>query len=491
MASLEELRSERLKKLERLRAAGVNPYPTAVRRDQPLGRVAEEFDKFAARTKPLSLAGRVRSIRGQGGVIFFDWDDGTGRLQGLVKKDALSAEAFALFEETVDAGDFIEARGKLFLTKRGEKTLAVTEWRMLAKSLRPLPDEWYGLADVEERFRRRYLDSLLSEEVKKRFLLRSRLTAEIRQYLNREGFLEVETPMLQPTAGGAIAAPFVTHHQALDLDLYLRIAPELYLKEMLVGGFNKVYELGRSFRNEGIDATHNPEFTSLEVYESFSTPEEQRQLIAGLFRHLIAKALDGREISYQGHPLNFNGEIPTVPFADILQRYTLINDLNLDDRELELKARQFGLTVAPGERREKIFDQLYKKVCRPRLLEPVFIVDYPAAFSPLAKRQDERPDLIDRFQLVAGGLELVNGFAELNDPVEQAERFAEQETQRAAGDAEAHGADRAYVEALEYGLPPACGWGLGLDRLAMLLTNTTNIKEVIFFPTLKPRQHDN
>lgn len=487
MASLEELRTERLKKLELLRLSGVNPYPVAVRKDYDLDQVIEKFDKLTTRKKPITLAGRVRALRGQGGILFFDFEDGTASFQGVLKKDEMVEKDFQLFRDTVDLGDFIQISGSLFVTNREEKTLAVKEWKMLAKSLRPLPGEWSGLADVEERFRRRYLDSLMSPEVKKRFILRSKLATAIRTFLGVNGFLEVETPMLQPQAGGATAAPFVTHHQTLSLDLYLRVAPELYLKEMLVGGFPKVFEFGRSFRNEGIDATHNPEFTSLEVYTAYSTPKEQRELVTELLQTLVQEATGGTEIVYQGNQISFD-EIPTVSFLDLLKKYTLLTDLDVSDEELKLKANQFGVKVEAGEGRDKILDALYKKVCRPKLVQPVFIVDYPVEFSPLAKREDGKADLIDRFQLVAGGLELVNGFAELNDPLEQAERFAEQEKRREAGDKEAQKKDAEYTEAMEYGMPPACGWGLGFDRLVMLFSDTPNIREVIFFPTLRPKE---
>lgn len=487
MASLEELRTERLKKLAALRAAGLNPYPNKMKREVDLATALKQFSKLSARKKPLVLAGRIRSRRGQGGVIFFDLDDGTARLQALLKKDEVEKEVFSRFQDWIDIGDFVSVSGHLFTTTRGEKTILVNDWQILTKSLRPLPDKWHGLSDVEERFRRRYLDSLMSPEVKKRFLLRSKTITAIRSFLNQADFLEVETPILQPLAGGATATPFVTHHQALNLELYLRVAPELYLKKMLVGGFPRVYELGQNFRNEGIDVVHNPEFTSLEVYESFATVEKGRQLVTKLLQAVLEEITGELAISYQGQKINFAGEIPTITFADLLKKYTLINNLNLNEKELELKASQFGINLEPKTSREKILDAIYKKICRPRLIQPIFIIDYPLAFSPLAKKREDNPELIDRFQLVAGGLELVNGFAELNDPLEQAARFVEQEKQRAAGDQEAQIKDEEFVEALEYGLPPTCGWGLGIDRLIMLLTDTNNIREVVFFPILKPR----
>ncbi len=487
MASLEELRSERIKKLEALRSAGVDPYPIDFPHDHSVAEVVAKFDELVTSGKKVSIVGRVRAIRGQGGILFCNLDDGTGTFQAVFKKDELSAELFERFVETVDLGDFIGVTGSLVVTKRGEQSVAVAEWLMLAKALRPLPSQWHGLSEVEERFRRRYLDSLMSPEVRQRFVLRSRLIAEVRQFLQRHDFMEVETPMLQTVAGGATATPFVTHHEALDLDLYLRVAPELHLKQMVIGGFSKVFELGRSFRNEGLDATHNPEFTSLEVYEAYGTPGAAQKLVAEMVRSVFKKALGTTEVAYNGAVLSFAGQIPVITFADLLQKYTLINDLNLPEKELALKAAQFGITVAPGEHRTKILDSIYKKMCRPKLIQPIFITDYPVEFSPLAKRQADQPSLISRFQLVAGGLELVNGFAELNDPLDQAERFTEQEARRASGDEEAQAKDDSYVEALEYGLPPTTGWGLGIDRLVMLATDTQAIREVIFFPTMRPR----
>lgn len=487
MASLEELRNERIKKLDALKADGIDPYPTELRRDLSLADLSADFAALEKKGKPLSVVGRVRSIRGQGGLIFFNIDDSTAEFQVLLKKDDLPVEEFERFAAAVDIGDFVGVTGTLFVTKRGEQTLAAASWQMLSKSLRPLPSQWHGLSDVEERFRRRYLDSLMSEAVRSRFTLRSKVISEIRNFLNKREFLEVETPMLQAVPGGATAEPFVTHHNALDLDLYLRVAPELALKQMVIGGFPRVYELGRNFRNEGIDATHNPEFTSLEAYEAYATPADARQLVADMITTVLKKVFGKTEFVYGGNVISFGKKIPTITFADLLKKYTLINDLGVSERELALKASQFGITVEPGDHKAKILDNIYKKVCRPKLIQPVFVIDYPVETSPLAKRHRDDPALIDRFQLVAAGLELVNGFAELNDPLDQAARFAEQEANRAAGDAEAQVKDESYLEAMEYGLPPTTGWGMGIDRFIMLLTDTVNIREVIFFPTMRPR----
>lgn len=488
MASLEELRAERLRKLALLRAAGQEAYPAVSRRETDLAGAAKNFAKYEARQKPLVLAGRVRALRGQGGIIFFDLDDGSGSFQGALKKDEMALPEFERFRDTVDLGDFVEVSGSLFLTKREEKTLAVAGWRMLAKSLRPLPGEWQGLADTEERFRRRYLDTLMSPEVRNRFIFRSKLITTIRHFLDKAGFLEVETPILQPLAGGATAKPFKTHHDALDIDMFLRISEELYLKRMLVGGFPRVYSVSRNFRNEGIDATHNPEFTMLEFYEAYSDAAKQRAFVAKLMLTLVKELTGGTAISYNAQTIDFAGPFKVISYFNLLKRFALIPDpKNAKTEELFLKATQLGAKVEKSDSREKLMDAIYKKVCRPKLIQPTFIVDYPKDYLPLAKRREDDPELVDAFQLIAGGVEIVKAFSELNDPIDQAERFATQDKQRAAGDAEAQETDLDYVEALEYGMPPAGGVGIGIDRLVMLLTDTTNIREVIYFPTLKPK----
>lgn len=489
MASLESLRQERLKKLETLQAAGKEVYPAVAGLTHTLAQVKGRFATLEKAGKTLKLGGRVMALRGQGALIFVDLDDGTGRIQGLLKKGEIDNKELELFANTVDVGDFVAITGTLFVSKRGEKTILAEEWQMLSKSLRPLPDKWDGLKDTEERYRRRYVDSLMNEEVKQRFELRSDLITEIRNLLNKDGFMEVETPILQPTPGGATAVPFVTHHEALDMDLYLRIAPELYLKEMLIGGFPKVYELGRSFRNEGIDVTHNPEFTTIEAYAAYSSPDEEMKRVETIFKKLVQKVLKKKSFAYDKEKIDLSKKFARVTFYDLLKRHAMItNPESMTDDELKLKASQLGVKVDKGMGREKIFDGIYKKACRPKLIQPTFIIDYPAEFAPLAKRQADNPNLIDRFQLVVGGLELVNGFAELNDPVDQRARFEEQEKRRKDGDDEAQIKDESFLEAMEYGLPPATGWGLGIDRLTMLLSDTHNIREVIYFPTLRPRE---
>ncbi|MFA5841541.1 MAG: lysine--tRNA ligase [Candidatus Paceibacterota bacterium] len=487
MASLEEIRNERIKKLDLLRAAGMNPYPLHSSADTRISEVLSQFSKLSKK-KSLRLVGRVTAIRGQGALVFFNFTDGSGILQGMLKKGDTKDEALDLFNETVDVGDFIEVKGKLFSTKRKEKTILVSEWTMLSKSLRPLPDKWHGLQDVEERYRRRYLDTLMSPEVKERFVLRSRIITEIRSALNEAGYLEVETPMLQPLAGGATALPFNTHHNALDADLNLRIAPELYLKELLVGGFEKVYELNRNFRNEGIDVTHNPEFTMLEFYEAYSDADKQMAFVEKILKQVVKKTFKKTSVSFEDGSIDFGKKFASVAYFDLLRRYALItHPETITKEELSLKAKQLAVSVSPSDAPEKIMDNIYKKVCRPKLVQPTFIVDYPVAFSPFAKRKEKSPALIDRFQLVVGGLEMVNAFSELNDPIDQRERYLEQDKKRKGGEAEVSPSDETYLEAMEYGMPPAGGVGIGIDRLVMILTGQKNIREVILFPTLRPK----
>ncbi|MCR4283930.1 MAG: lysine--tRNA ligase [Parcubacteria group bacterium] len=488
MSSFEEIRNERINKLNILKDAGVNPYPIEANKDYSTSEAINDFSKLSKRKKSFFMAGRIMTIRGHGGSTFFDFLDDGVKMQAYLKKDEIGDDSYGLFIDAVDIGDFVELKGTLFKTKKNEKTLKVSEWKMLSKSVRPLPDKWHGLSDVEERFRKRYLDLLMSLDVRNRFIVRFKIISEIRNLLNKEGYLEVETPILQPLAGGATAEPFITHHNALDIDLYLRIAPELYLKKLLVGGFSKVYEIGRNFRNEGISPTHNPEFTMLEFYEAYSNAEAQRAFIEKMFRALVKNIFKKSSIGYGGSTIDFSKKFSVISYFDLLKKYTLIvNPSSLSLADVALKAKQFGITVENHEAKEKIIDNIYKKICRPKLIQPTFIIDYPAEFSPFAKRKDNDASFIDRFQLVVGGIEIVNAFSELNDPFDQKERFLEQDRKRKEGEAEVSPSDEGYLEAMEYGMPPSGGVGVGIDRLVMLFSDVQNIKEVILFPTMKPK----
>ena len=488
MSSFEEIRNERIKKLNILKTAGMNPYPIESKKDYSTAEVIDDFSKLSKRKKPFFMAGRVMTVRGHGGSTFFDFSDGEGKMQAYLKKDEIGLEGYQLFIDVVDTGDFVELKGVLFKTKKNEKTLKVLAWKMLSKSVRPLPDKWHGLSDVEERFRKRYLDLLMSPEVKNRFVIRSKIISEVRNFLNKENYLEVETPILQSLAGGATAEPFMTHHRTLDMDLYLRIAPELYLKKLLIGGFSKVYEIGRNFRNEGISPTHNPEFTMLEFYEAYSDAQSQRAFIEKMLKTIMKNIFKKFSVGYNGNIIDFSKKFSIISYFDLLKKYTLmVNPSALSRNDIALKAKQFGITVENHEAKEKIIDNIYKKICRPKLIQPTFIIDYPAEFSPFAKRKADNSSFIDRFQLVVGGIEIVNAFSELNDPFDQKERFLEQDRKRKEGEAEVSPSDEGYLEAMEYGMPPAGGVGVGVDRLVMLLSATQNIKEVILFPTMKPK----
>jgi len=494
MASIEEIREERLKKLRNYESKAGNAFPASSKRDLALVEVGDSFTKLLKQTKPLSIVGRVMSLRPQGKIIFFHIDDGTSRFQGMLKKGepkGIEDADFDLFAEIVDVGDFVEISGKLFLTKRNEKTLQVNSWRMLSKALRQLPEKWHGLQDVEERFRHRYLDTLMNEEVRGRFLKRAKMIEAIREFYLKDGFLEVEVPYLQPLAGGATARPFTTHHNAFDIDFYLPVAQELYLKELLAGGFTKVFEIGRRFRNEGIDVTHNPEFTMLESNESYADMISQMEFIEKLFKFVIKKVSGKTAISYEGNSIDFKKKFVVTTFYDLLKTHALIsNPESITRDEAKNIALRLNVDIGPSEPLEKIFDAIYKKVARPKLIQPTFIIDYPVAMNPFAKRKESDPSLIDRFQLVIGGMELVNAFSELNNPIDQKERYLAEDKKKIEGEHDISPSDLEYLEAMEYGMPPNGGIGIGIDRLAMLLTDVKNIREVILFPTLRPRTKD-
>lgn len=488
--AFEELRKIRLEKLERLKRAGLNVFPASPAFSvSEISSLKKDFRRRSKGKKLDGAAGRIMAKREHGGSIFADLFDGSGKIQVFIAKDKIGDESFNLFSGNIDGGDFIAVEGKAFYTKKKEPTLEVSRWQILAKALRPLPEKWHGLQDVEERFRKRYLDLLMNAEVRERFLVRSKVVSILRELLDREGYVEVETPILQPLYGGALAEPFKTHHRMLDIDMYLRIAPELYLKRLLVGGFGKVYEIGKNFRNEGIDATHNPEFTTIELYASYQNASHLKNFITKILFGIIRTIIKKNFFKFAGHDIKFPSKIPNLPFWQILERHALITHpekLSRDD--FLLRAKQLGLSPDPRDDKAKIANEIFSKICRPKLVQPVFVVNHPIEISPLAKNLPEDKKLVDRFQLIVGGIELVNGFSELNDPTEQRARFEMQEEFKKKEDREAHPMDEEFIEALEYGMPPAAGLAVSIDRIAMLLTDTHNIKEVILFPTLKPKE---
>ncbi|MBI2023349.1 lysine--tRNA ligase [Candidatus Giovannonibacteria bacterium] len=488
-SSLEDIRDFRLRKLKALKESGVDPYPASLSfAVAEIAALHKNFSKLSKSKKNVGIAGRVMASRGHGGSIFLDVFDGSGKFQAFLAEDRVGADSFKLFSDNIDTGDFVALSGKLFNTKRNEPTLEVLKWEILSKSLLPLPEKWHGLTDVEERFRKRYLDILMNSDVKERFLLRSKIVSELRALLDKEGFVEAETPVLQPLYGGALAEPFKTHHRMLDMEMYLRIAPELYLKRLLVAGFSKVYEIGKNFRNEGIDATHNPEFTTVELYSAYIDAEELKKFIIKILGSLIKKVTGDTVFKFEENDIFFKKEVPSVQFWRVIERHALIlQPEKLSDEEFLLRASQLGIKVEPGASKAKVADEVFKKVCRPRLIQPTFITEEPVEVSPLAKNKRDDPTLVERFHLIVGGIELMNGFSELNDPEEQKKRMEAQEKFRKAGDKEAEPLDEDFIEALEYGMPPAAGLGLSIDRLTMLLSDTRNIKEVILFPTMKPK----
>jgi len=498
MSAGEEIRKERIKKLEKLAENKINPYPAKVA--FALTEIASaklNFKKLATKNpKPIGIAGRILAKRGHGGIMFLDIFDGsnslggsTAKLQVFAAEDKMGKENYSLLQETIDVGDFVAVWGKPFYTKRKEPTIEAEKWQMLSKSLRPLPEKWHGLVDVEERFRKRYLDILMNGQVKEKAVVRSKIVSALRSFLDSEGFLEVETPVLQTLAGGTSARPFKTHHNALDIDLNLRIALEIHLKQLLVGGLPKVYEMGRIFRNEGIDATHNPEFTMLEAYAAYWDEEQLMKFIEKLTGELAKTVSKNKAIVFGENKISFKPPFKRINFFDALERYAMIMDYGKKSRdEIVTIALRFGLNPEPHDSKGKIADKIFAKVCRPKLINPTFVMNYPVEIFPLAKRSEKNPGMVIAFQLIAGGIELVKAFNELNDPIDQRERFKKELENKEKGDYEAQPMDEEFIEALEYGMPPAAGFGIGIDRLVMLLTNTDNVKEIILFPTMKPRQ---
>jgi lysyl-tRNA synthetase class 2 len=434
------------------------------------------------------VAGRMVAINRFGKTTFIRFRDRTGQLQAYIRKDKVGDESYQLFRQ-LDVGDFVGLGGEMFQTKTGEWTLFVQELKLLCKTIRPLPEKFHGLKDPEKRYRQRYLDLIMNAEVRTLFVQRSRIIQEIRNFFIQHDFLEVETPMMQPIPGGAEAEPFVTHHNALGMDLYLRIAPELYLKRLVVGGFERVFEINRSFRNEGISTQHNPEFTMLEFYQAYATFDDLMDLTEQLFLKVAQSVKDSTTITYQNKTIDLSGPWRRIPLKEALVDIGGIDAALLKDKTALLNfAAQNEIQITKTGHLGKIITKLFDALVEPKLIQPTFITGYPVAVSPLSRRNDRDPAITDRFELFIAGREIANGFSELNDPVDQKERFMQQVESRTAGDQNAHLMDQDYIEALEYGLPPTAGEGIGIDRLVMLLTNAESIREVILFPHMKPRE---
>ncbi len=486
-----DLMKERFLKVGAMKAAGLHPWPNdkapgwtnAEARAAALGRTPEEM---AARPVRVDVAGRVVGLRRFGKAAFLVLSDRSGRLQAYMKKDHLGEEAYDLFLKTVDVGDILWVDGPLFFTRTGELTVEAAGFRLLTKAIRPLPEKWHGLSDVETRYRQRYVDLIVNEEVREIFRRRARIVSFIRTFLAGKDFLEVETPMMQTVAGGATARPFVTHHNALDMDLYLRIAPELYLKRLLVGGFERVFEINRNFRNEGIDTQHNPEFTMVEFYQAYATYREMMALTEQMLSSLATELFGGPKFPYQGETVDFTPPWERLTVAQAAARYGGFPEERLSDETfLRETAGRLGVKDAATATPGNLLVGIYEEVAEKRIVGPTFVTEYPIDVSPLSRRNDERPEIVDRFELIVRGREIANAFSELNDPVDQRNRFDEQLRKRDRGDEEAHFMDEDYLRALEHGMPPAAGEGIGIDRLVMLLTDSPSIRDVILFPQLR------
>ena len=484
----DSLIQQRRDKFKKLLERGVKPYPNDFK---PTHRVQEVLSKYGDKDEKtiletLRLAGRIIALRRFGKAAFIHFQDDTGRLQAYFKQDKLGKEQYENFK-LLDIGDIIGVEGKLFRTKTGELTISVERFKLLTKALRPLPEKYHGLKDIELRYRQRYLDLIVNQEVRERFIKRSKIIQFIRHFLVKNNFLEVETPVMQIIPGGALAKPFETFHQALGITLYLRIAPELYLKRLLVGGLNRVFELSRNFRNEGIDIDHNPEFTMLEFYQAYATYQDLMVLTQELISQLAEEILGSKKIVYQGKSIDLTPPWQCLDFLSSLKEIGLVPQQILADEQKTIAyATDLGVKLRPGEGVGKALTKLFDKLVEPKLIQPTFIIGYPIEVSPLARRSDKNPEITDRFELFIAGKEIANGFSELNDPDDQRSRFLNQMAKREAGDEEAHQIDEDYIMALEYGMPPAAGEGIGIDRLTMILTNASSIRDVILFPHLRP-----
>ncbi len=488
MATIEEIKKARLEKLKRLEGSGILSYPAQVKRTHAIVEALKDFDALQKTAKEIIITGRIRSMREHGGSTFAHIEDGTGAMQIFLKEDRLGEVAYRFCLDTFDIGDFVQARGIVFTTKKGEKTLEVADCKMLAKSLLPLPEKWHGLQDEEERFRKRYLDLIFNKEVKEQFVMRSAIVKAVREFLDGEGFLEVETPVLQSIYGGADAKPFKTHINALDMDMYLRISLELPLKRLIVGGFEKVYEIGRVFRNEGVDRQHNPDFTMLEFYWAYADYKDMMKFVEKMFSFLLKKVCGKTKIEYEGKEIDFATPWPRVEYAELFRTYAKI-DIEASNRDsLFKKAKELGAEVDETFSKERIEDAIYKKAIRPQLWDPMFIIHHPSEMMPLAKQKADDPTKAETVQmLVAGGWELVKAYSEQNDPIVQRKAFEAQEGLFRKGLEDAQRMDEDFVEALEYGMPPTTGFGMGIDRLVALLTGVHSLREVILFPTMKPK----
>ncbi len=493
MDDYNEIILQRIRKLDALREMGIDPYPNDVPVTHTTADIYKRWGKMKEKDlseagEVVSLSGRVMAIRKFGKASFVVVQDKSGTIQLFLQKDSLK-DKFSFFKDYVDIGDFLWARGTVFLTKTKELTIRADDIRLVVKSLRPLPEKWHGLTDVETRYRQRYLDLIVNKEVRERFEKRTKIVSFIRRYLSDRGYVEVETPMMQLIPGGAAARPFITHHNALDLDLYLRIAPELYLKRLLVGGFERVFEINRNFRNEGISTQHNPEFTMLEFYQAYATFEDLMLLTEELISSLVREICGDLKIQYQGKEVDFTPPWEKITMREAIVRHSeaVVEDLDSREKVIGLARKHLG-NVDEDFPTGKILADLYEGIAEEKMRGPIFVYEYPLEVSPLSRKNTRDSAVVDRFELIICGKEIANAFSELNDPFDQKERFLMQHRQRERGDEEAHMMDEDFVRALEYGMPPAAGEGIGIDRLTMILTDSPSIRDVILFPLLRPEK---
>lgn len=484
MSQKSDLKQARLQKLEKIKKEGILPYPSKALRTHTCHEAGLNFDTLL--NKEIVLVGRLMRLRSHGKLTFFDLRDESGKIQIVFRQNKIGEKNYK-FLENLDIGDFLQVKGTLFKTKTGEKTLEVKDFKLLSKSLSPLPEKWHGLKDIELRLRKRYLDLIMNPETRRIFQKKAEVIDAIRDFLTDRGFLEVQTPILQPQAGGAEARPFITHHHVLDIDLYLRIAPELYLKRLICGGFEKIYELGPVFRNEGMSREHLQEFLMLEYYWAYKNFEDLMKFEEEMFSYLLPRCFGTMKFRYQNQEIDFTPPWPRVDYKEIVLKKSGIDLNKIKNRDqLAERMKKMGIKFEESAGFGRLIDILYKQKCRPHLIAPCFLVNHPLATSPLAKKSNEKPDIVERFQILAVGFELGNGYSELNDPIDQKNRFLEQAKLRKEGDEEAHIYDEDFVEALEYGMPPVAGFGMGIERLIVLFMNLESVREAVFFPQMRP-----
>ncbi len=484
---LSEILKVRRSKLKDLQEKNLDPFKIV--KYDVINSTKEIVDGFEAlEGQSTSIAGRLMSKRGMGKASFCDLQDRDGRIQLYVRKDEIGEDSYELFKR-YDIGDIVGVKGEIFKTHKGEISIKVKEITLLSKSLQPLPEKWHGLKDTDLRYRQRYVDLIVNPEVKNTFILRSKIIKSIRKFLDNRGFIEVDTPLLNTIPGGATARPFITHHNTLDIDLYLRIAPELYLKRLIVGGMEKVYEMGRMFRNEGMSVKHNPEFTLMEVYEAYTDYKGMMDLTEALISTVAEETLGTTKIVYQGQEIDLTPSWTRLSMIDAVKKYADVDFNNIKtDEEAKAVAEEKKVHVKEGMTRGEILNLMFEEFAESNLIQPTFIYDYPVEVSPLTKRKPDCPELTERFELFITGREMGNAYSELNDPIDQKERFVNQVKKRDAGDDEANMMDEDYVTALEYGMPPTGGLGIGVDRLIILLTDSASIRDILLFPTMKPRE---